>query len=139
MALSVMCCGCGCFLGPKGERITATGFSKGEYGFLLEGRLIHTPAHERVGDFRDVQEANDAALKAGWRIDRLPVEGRRDYEENHRCSKCATEEKETRKRVGHHPGAYAGARSGALIAWSPFTGRPERAVAGWLALQGIQI
>lgn len=112
---SVMCCGCHCFMGKEGERIFPSGTAADEPSIVLDGRLIRIPRPRTVAEFRTYEEAQTALKVAGWSVDSKPKEGRREFEEDHRCPQCAAEEAAERARVGHHPGRLAAQGTGAII------------------------
>lgn len=108
--LSVMCCGCGGFLGKDATVVRAHGLSDKERSFMFRGRVIHNPSSELVAEFLTAEEAEDAAKESGW-------ESNKDAtgEPDHRCPQCASTRRKEREKVGHHPGKEAGAKRGLLV------------------------
>jgi hypothetical protein len=99
----VMCCGCGRLLNKDGS----TGVQIAFDGVLNYATFCNFTDEQKkvIADFDTKQEADAAAVKAGWAVE--DREG-----PNHRCAKCLAIHKKRKKwnKAGHHEekprGAY---------------------------------
>jgi hypothetical protein len=75
MSMVVMCCGCRAILGKNGKLVKHAG---GIVQLDVPSFFANFTGGELCAEFQNVDEANAAARKAGWRVE----------DGNHRCPEC---------------------------------------------------